>query len=486
MAVSKQRAIHEVALPEHVAIGPGLVGVARDFITSASAAGGPVLLVHGKQSYLPLLGAVAGVERVDFEIDKPPTLSEVLRQGDKLASTARFSLVVSIGGGSVIDSGKLLSSKLEVASVSLPTVLSHDGIASPRVSLFSSLGPSSIAAKIPRAVFIDLRVASLSPHKYVAAGFGDTIAKKTAVRDWKLASEKGLEEYGDYSAALAELSADHVLSACDAIAQGTEGGLRVLAEALVSSGIAMAIAGSSRPASGSEHQFAHALQLIAPGKALHGEACGVGTIMMSKLHGLDWEEIRYSLHLVGAPVSARELGVSDMDVIRSLLIANKVNNRYTILSNGLSFDEAERLARSTKVIQRQLNQCIRARLLLAICLPAATNAKPKTVVIGSGAAIKTIPMAISFFPSSGSDGLVFCTLLSSERQEARFSLLGFAMKWFNEALKDAHSSEELRRSNCSILVKAAPNRSALFSSASSLAMSIQKRFIPSIHFFRRN
>ena len=45
----------------------------------------------------------------------------------------------------------------------------------------------------------------------------------------------------------------------------------VVTKALVSSGVAMSIAGSSRPASGGEHKFSHAIDRLAPGKALHGE-----------------------------------------------------------------------------------------------------------------------------------------------------------------------------------------------------------------------
>jgi len=349
LAGIKLKGIHDVTLPERIAIGPDLISSANSYIKSLVTTGS-VLLVHGKHSYLPLISVVAGINFVELQIDKPPTLGDLLQASEQLASREKISAVLAIGGGSIIDSGKLLSSRIGVPCISMPTTLSHDGIASPRASLYSSLGPSSIAAKVPRAVFVDLRVAAQSPHRFVAAGFGDTIAKKTAVLDWRLASEKGLEEFGDYSAALAGLSADHVLGATDRIATGEESGLRVLAEALVSSGIAMAIAGSSRPASGSEHLFAHALQLLAPNKALHGEACGVGTIMMGKLHGLDWEALRYSLKLVGAPVNAKELHVSGIDVIRSLTIAHKINNRYTILGNGLSFEEAERLARITKVL----------------------------------------------------------------------------------------------------------------------------------------
>ncbi len=63
-------------------------------------------------------------------------------------------------------------------------------------------------------------------------------------------------------------------------------------KSLFSSGMAISIAGSSRPASGSEHKFSHALDKIAKKPALHGEQCGVGTIMMMSLHGGDWEVIK--------------------------------------------------------------------------------------------------------------------------------------------------------------------------------------------------
>ena len=63
---------------------------------------------------------------------------------------------------------------------------------------------------------------------------------------------------------------------------------------MISSGMAISIAGNSRPASGSEHKFSHALDMIAPKPALHGEQCGVGTIMMMYLHGGDGNQSEYS------------------------------------------------------------------------------------------------------------------------------------------------------------------------------------------------
>jgi len=122
-------------------------------------------------------------------------------------------------------------------------------------------------------------------------------------------------------------------------------------KALVSSGVAMSIAGSSRPASGSEHKFSHALDRIAKKPALHGEQCGVGTIMMMYLHGGDWEAIRNALLTIGAPTTAHALGVTDEEVIEALVHAHEIApERYTVLGDsGLNFEAAEKLAKTTKV-----------------------------------------------------------------------------------------------------------------------------------------
>jgi len=121
----------------------------------------------------------------------------------------------------------------------------------------------------------------------------------------------------------------------------------------MASGMAMSIAHSSRPASGSEHLFAHALESIAPGKALHGEMVGVGTIMMMYLHGGDWKRIRDALRMIGAPITARELGVEEEDIIWALTHAHKMRKRYTILGmRGLTKEAARKLAQITGVIGR--------------------------------------------------------------------------------------------------------------------------------------
>ena len=120
---------------------------------------------------------------------------------------------------------------------------------------------------------------------------------------------------------------------------------------IIISGIAMAVAGSSRPTSGSEHMFSHALDILHPGSAMHGEQCGVGSIMMMFLHGGDWMSIRNALKNIGAPVNAEQLGLKPEDVIDALVEAPNIRkDRFTILGVGIDRETAEVVAKTTMVI----------------------------------------------------------------------------------------------------------------------------------------
>ena len=127
---------------------------------------------------------------------------------------------------------------------------------------------------------------------------------------------------------------------------------RIVMKSLFSGGMAISIAGSSRPASGSEHLFSHALDKILDKPALHGEQCGIGTIMMMYLHGGDWKAIKQALEAVQAPTTAAEIGIADEDIIEALMMAHKIRpERYTILGdNGISKEAAYELAHKTEVI----------------------------------------------------------------------------------------------------------------------------------------
>ena len=97
--------------------------------------------------------------------------------------------------------------------------------------------------------------------------------------------------------------------------------------------------------------FSHALDILHPGTAMHGEQCGVGSIMMMFLHGGDWMAIRNALKDIGAPVNAEQLGLKPDDIIDALVEAPNIRkDRFTILGVGIDRKTAEVVARTTMVI----------------------------------------------------------------------------------------------------------------------------------------
>jgi glycerol-1-phosphate dehydrogenase [NAD(P)+] len=269
-----------------------------------------------------------------------------------MAAAAGSGCIVGVGGGKSVDVGKLAAFKLHLPFYSVPTSASHDGISSPFASLKGMDRPYSIMAKPPVGILADIDVIASAPRRLLASGCGDLVSKLTAVKDWQLAHKVTGEYYGSYSASLALMSAEVIIGRSKAIAKFGKDAVRDLVEALISTGVAAGIAGSSRPCSGSEHLFSHYLDMVAPDAGLHGEKCGIGTIMMARLHGADWRRIRTALKNVGAPVEASQIGVDDSKVIESLVKASSIRpDRYTILSRKrLTRKSATALARTTGVI----------------------------------------------------------------------------------------------------------------------------------------
>ena len=259
-------------------------------------------------------------------------------------------LIVGIGGGRSVDTAKLISYNLSIPFVSLPTAASHDGMASPFVSVKSDK-PHSIVASAPMGVFVDIDIIKKAPSKLLASGCGDLIANIIAVKDWQLGHKKTKEYYGRYAADLAMMSAKIVMENSSEFAKkGLDA--RVIVEGLISAGVASCIAGSSRPCSGAEHLFSHALDKIAPGIGLHGEKCGIGSIIMAKLQGQDWKKIIKTLKDVDAPTTAKQIGLKSDMVVEALMIAQELRpERYTILKEiKMTKKIALNLAKITKVI----------------------------------------------------------------------------------------------------------------------------------------
>jgi glycerol-1-phosphate dehydrogenase [NAD(P)+] len=244
--------------------------------------------------------------------------------------------VVAVGGGRTIDVAKLVCEQLELPVIVVPTQLTADGIASPVSVVRAHTGEiESLRARLPIGVVVDLEVVASSPVESARAGLGDLLANACAVRDWRRAAAIGRETVDDFAALLAQAASD-LVSGTDVkgLASGTfdRALLQRLLQGLVLSGLAMEIAGSSRPCSGSEHLVSHAIDRLYPGTARHGEQVAFGAMLCSRLQEEDWRALKAVLVDAGMDRAVCGFGLSEQQIGEALRAAPSTRpGRYTVL-----------------------------------------------------------------------------------------------------------------------------------------------------------
>lgn len=268
----------------------------------------------------------------------------------KIAEKTNADFFIGIGGGKTIDVAKYVAHLKGKPWVAFPTILSHDGVVSSRAVLNNGGGKISVDAQEPSVIIADLGIIKKSDYSYIAAGIGDLISKFSAIEDWKLAAKAGKEEYHEIMAQLSLVSAQAAVAHIDEIRKKDYHGLEILFWSLVSSGFAMNIYGSSRPSSGSEHNISHALDALGS-KALHGKQVALSTMISVYLQGGDWKKIRAMLIKARLPTNAKELGVTKENMIKALVTARKIRNRYTVLDKHTFTEKsAQNLLEKLKII----------------------------------------------------------------------------------------------------------------------------------------
>ena len=270
---------------------------------------------------------------------------ELLRVEDALDG---IDFLIGVGGGRPIDLAKQAGFNKNIPFVSIPTAASHDGFGSARSSIRQAGRKTSMQAIPPIAVVADTTIISRAPSRLLAAGVGDIVSNQTAVLDWRLDGQKA--DYSEYAAALSEMAAQLVEDGIEKVASGTEEGVRLVVKALISSGVAMSIAGTSRPASGGEHKFSHWLDANSDNPALHGEQCGLGSIVTMYLHGGDWEKIRDTLKAVNAPINSKGLGMDDGMVLSAFINSKEIRPQRTTILDKTEPKSIEEAALATGVI----------------------------------------------------------------------------------------------------------------------------------------
>lgn len=345
----------EMILPRDVIGGHGAIDKIYEVfkrITDADKA----IVVTGEKTY-----EMAGKKTHDI-LEENGIKTNVIITGDATEENVEYvkeetkkfgaKVIIGVGGGTKIDIAKKSAFDLNLYFISVPTSASHDGVASPRASIKKGEISVSMEATMPVAIVADTEIMVKSPFRFLASGAADVLSNLTAVKDWSLAHRLKGEKISSSAYMIAEFAAKEIINNASQIKPNLEESVWFVMKQIAFSGIAMSVAGSSRPASGSEHMFAHAVDAIRKGNGLHGELCGIGTIISMYLHGGDWILVRDTLRKIGAPVKIDQVGLNEEDAIQALMMAHKIRpDRYTILGeNGLSESAAREALRITGVL----------------------------------------------------------------------------------------------------------------------------------------
>jgi glycerol-1-phosphate dehydrogenase [NAD(P)+] len=328
-----------VACPLTVDVRSGAVGALPALLSDGliSARGHVAVVVGPGQGEQIIAELGPALENAAIHPVEGGTLEAALDLANALRE-ASYDAVIGIGGGRTLDVAKYAASLTGLPMVAVATNLAHDGIASPVASLEYDGRKGSYGVHIPIAVVVDLDYVGRCPPEQLRSGVGDALSNLSALADWELAARERGEPFDGLAAAFARAGAASLLHATEDL--GSESFLTMLAEALVLSGLAMAVAGSSRPCSGACHEISHAIDALYPGKATHGEQVAVGALFASFLRGDGFvEDLDRALRRHAVPRLPSELGLTDEEFGAVVAHAPSTRpDRYTILEH-LDLDE---------------------------------------------------------------------------------------------------------------------------------------------------
>ncbi len=277
---------------EVVEIGSGITARAGEILKNA---GFPEkLLVVGDDNTMRVsAGLLESLAEAGFDVAKKLIYNDMkyarveqVREVETLAK--EVDGIISVGTGSLNDICRVASFELDKKFCIFATAPSMDGFASDTAPIIENEFKTSWQARQPMVILADTKILAKAPLELKSAGFGDMVAKYLGILEWRIANLL-IDEY--YCPAVAQITLDALEKCCslaDKVTAEDEESAGAIMEALVLSGLAMKLAGCSRPASGAEHVVSHYWECYKLARGIwpeyHGKKVGVATVVLFKIY----------------------------------------------------------------------------------------------------------------------------------------------------------------------------------------------------------
>lgn len=352
-----KRQANEVAIPALLEVGDYVLSY---FWTLLSKAGFKRIVLCYGEGIRPLCEQEINRSMTDqpqIEIlDNRDVLDNNIEAITKTAFTlpAGTEAIVGIGGGKALDIAKYMAFLNRLPFISVPTSVAHDGFASSGCSLYVQGRRTSVPAQMPYGILVDTGLVGKSPVQFLYSGLGDIISKIPAILDWKFEESVGVTRVNDFAVMMAKKSVNSIVRMPYTDIREFFF-IKEMVDSLTLSGIAMEIAGSSAPASGSEHLISHALDQIVEHPQLHGIQVGVASYLMCLVQEHRVERVKKFLSETGFFDFVATLGMRLSDFEQAVESAPSIKpSRHTYLHLPENREKALRLLRSDATLRRIL------------------------------------------------------------------------------------------------------------------------------------
>jgi glycerol-1-phosphate dehydrogenase [NAD(P)+] len=266
----------------------------------------------------------------------------------------RTKAIIAIGGGMAVDYCKYVSFITQLPLISVPTIISNDGFCSPLSSLTVNERRKTVKTAIPYGVIVDTEIIKSAPEKFIYSGIGDLFCKITALYDWKLSFNKTGEYVNDFAIVISQNAVDTFRYYQNKSFDNPEY-LGIIASSLLMNGIAMEIARSSRPASGSEHLISHAYDKYAQKPSHHGLQVGVASYAVSYLQKITHERVKDVIQDTGFYDFISKNKLNKEDFITAINHASEIKEDfYTILSEKDSIERLTEFVETDELMKNML------------------------------------------------------------------------------------------------------------------------------------
>lgn len=263
--------------------------------------------------------------------------------------------LIAVGGGKAIDAVKYMAFLRKMPFISIPTSTSNDGFSSAGASLMLNGKRTSVPARTPYGIIVDIDVLKGAPEKFIYSGIGDLVSNITALQDWKFEEENGKTYVDDFAVMISKKAVNSfVRTEFKGIKDDMF--LKELVDSLAMNGIAMEVAGNSSPASGAEHLISHALDKFLETPNLHGIQVGVATYIMSKVQMHRYERIKKVLYETGFFNYVQTLKLKKADFKKAVDMAPTIKpSRYTYLHIEENRELAKKIIDEDEILKKILS-----------------------------------------------------------------------------------------------------------------------------------